>query len=494
METVPEVMNRLLASKQLKSTQVHRQIEKLGRIFLPYTLFRDHWFDKFTPTKIDVDELIIVLESLHNFQTCEIDDAFLIISHLAFSSTQLKEVFEKMEGIFGMESGDLSVAYEKFLDLPRNDNMHFSKYLPVATYTQLWGLEESKVGECNDEEIISSASLSTQVINYIIQQKGSYIINIEGIGGIGKTSAVHKIMVRLGKEYRDVFSKLCWVRIDSLDPIQWKTISPIEMEQRIERTFNALCDQVGLSDAVRLPLSRKIIKLQEVFKMKPYIVVIDNLQSPSDLEELSPYIRPLANPTWFILTCRGTLLNRISLEFKPFQIYPLNCNDTVRMSRYEAGLPDEEIPQIRDAGRGTLYEIYEVTRGHPQAIKVLIGQMRLVDPMTALQNLAQGIGLDVGNMYLNIYEGAWGALSPIAKQILRKFGAGSSDEGILASTLKQVFNNNQELTEGLQELYQRKLIMVDRLGTDPLYSVHQITRNYVRLVIQKVGNGGAFEL
>lgn len=502
MESVPEIIRRLLESQKLKSTQFYNEILRVGELqdfsgLSPET-FRDHWFDKFSPTKIHPDELIVVLTALNNLQIYSMTDAFNIISQLSLSKSksQLKVVFEGIAHLFNMEVSKLQSLYDNHLDKRDSENQttkNLLMRLPSATYTKLWGIEGSDSGECDDEVEHQSNTTSTKILYHIVNNIGTWIINVEGIGGIGKTATVHHVVNRLAKEYGSLFTKICWVRIDSLDPSRGMHISANEMEQRIERVINSLCDQVNLSEAIRLPISRKVTKLQEFFKTEPCIVVVDNLQSPLDLEALALYIQPLVNPTWFILTCRGTLLNNSLIEFQPFHIKPLNCNDTIRMVRYEASLPNQEIARISDATISDLQAIYSLTQGHPQAIKIIIGQMRLVDPLTALKNLEDGVGLDIKQMYLNIYRKAYEMLSPNAKRILRKFGVGSSDEGIYASTLVDIFEES-ELTEGLQELYQHKLIMVDTLNLDHLYSVHQITRNFLRVVVQKMAEEGEFAL
>jgi hypothetical protein len=322
--------------------------------------------------------------------------------------------------------------------------------------------------------------MSTKILEYILEGGRQRIINIEGIGGIGKTALAHHLITRLGRSYSQRFARVCWVRMASLD--QSEQMTERMMQQRIEQVLNSLCEQVDLHEAICLPPEQKIIQIQKVLKADPHILVIDNLQSPADLAALASTIQSLADPGWVILTCRG--MSDAMLELKAFSIEPLNCNDTIRMFRYETDQLDKKITTIQQASDDALMDIYDVTQGHPQAIKVLIGQMRLVSPEMALHNLEQGIGRSINQMYRSVYDGAWRALSDEARQVLRLFGSGSPDEGIYESFLN-IRVHPAVLTEALEELYHHKLIMVDHLENDRRYSIHQITRNYIRMIIQK---------
>jgi hypothetical protein len=384
---------------------------------------------------------------------------------------------------------------------------HFS-WLPTPNYARLWGVSKNQVSqdlsECRGENDVRFP-VADRLEAYLLSDNALRVVNVTGIGGLGKTSVVHYVAQRLGRNFANKFAGLCWVGIDSLDPMHFAQLSEVEMSRRVLKVVNNLCIQLDLADIQPLSKEQKIALMQKklLASENPYIIIIDNLQSPEDIKALTDIISELSRNSWIIMTCRGTLLNRTKISFQEFQVMPLGCSDTIQMCQWEADNRERQIPQVFDASTDISRRVWKVTQGHPQAIQVLLAQMTVVDPPLALRLLEQGMGDTLTDVYLNIYGAAWQSISNFAREILSQIALGSG-QGTTLDELLAAFSDGDEgnytdaeydrLATGLSELYQRSLINVDQPQGRLIYSVHQITYNFIRSVIMRLEGVGEFNV
>lgn len=98
--------------------------------------------------------------------------------------------------------------------------------------------------------------------------------------------------------------------------IGWVSAEQEEFEPDVGRQFTGrpALDTATLTDALLTQLleqppvsasqQEKQTILLHLLKARPYLVVVDNLETVRDQEALTPYLRQLANPRKFLLTSR----------------------------------------------------------------------------------------------------------------------------------------------------------------------------------------------
>ncbi|MEZ4771508.1 MAG: NB-ARC domain-containing protein, partial [Caldilineales bacterium] len=145
--------------------------------------------------------------------------------------------------------------------------------------------------------------------NVLLAPGAPWIVAIEGIGGIGKTTIAFQLARQLVvKEV--AFADSAWVsaqqqRFHPGGFIQPTSDSALTAADLVE----ALVLQLLPADALPVPFSfeQALDGLETHLRQTACLVVVDNLETVADIDALLPMLRRLAGPSKFILTSRQSL-------------------------------------------------------------------------------------------------------------------------------------------------------------------------------------------
>ena len=327
-------------------------------------------------------------------------------------------------------------------------------------------------------DMLIGAERAINDVKAILNHKSRHaVVAVEGIGGIGK-SAIAAALLRAEMDSPDHLN-LGWISA------YHGSANPLARLHTASRTgysstelLEQLIVQLAGEEAVPTPLTVDAAHgtLNAILSRGDYLIVIDNLETIEDLDELLPTIRQLADPTRFLLTSRASL--REYPEIVRFQVPELTRADVYILIReLGASAQHMDIAAYTDA---ELEPLYAAIGGNPLAIRLIVGLMRSTALMTVVENMGQARGQTIGSLYRYIYRHAWDLLDDVSKKVLLVMSIvppeGISFEDIVA--ISDVESCSAQ--DALEILVDHHL--VDHRPVDAytsIYSIHSLTRSFL---------------
>lgn len=344
--------------------------------------------------------------------------------------------------------------------LRRQRQMRWLRTIPPAPYNRLVGAD---------------AKLS-HLLPHFQNEDAPWLIALVGMGGIGKTSLTHALVRELGNGTR--FDQVAWVSaqqaILSLD-------GTMEiLSEKPALTLPTLIAELGhqllgkTPDQWRLPLFQKEAEIQEHLLTVPTVVVIDNLETVTDMNRLLPFLQSVRGPTKFILTSRITP-TRDGSSFN-YLVPALSFEESLTLIREEAQL--RNLPTLLHCDHATATLIYEVTGGNPLALRLVVGQVDLHGLPSVLDDLRQSRGASA-TLYRYLYEWVWQALPDVHKVVLHALLL-LTDENSTVPALQQLTDLEPEVIRyALQQLITQNLVMLHGTLEERHYTLHNLTRAFL---------------
>jgi tetratricopeptide (TPR) repeat protein len=330
-----------------------------------------------------------------------------------------------------------------------------SVHLPPPTYTQLFGV----------------TGLLAELLQRLDAPDDHWLVSVEGMGGLGKTALAREAAGRLAET--DRFTAIAWATAKQ----EFYTWCGLEQADRPALTFEQLLDivaaQLGDGEIGPLPLAAKTERVRALLQTRPYLVVVDNLETAVDCEALPAQLWTLARPSKFLLTSRHRLAPCPGLS--SLAVDELGEVDSLALVRHEGYLRGlQEIAQAQD---DALRPIVAATGGHPLAIKLVVGQLAslpLGRVLAVLENAQPGADL----FYRYVYHPSWDLLSQPAKRLLLHMillpASGGGWEDLAAITVL----STEDLAAAIGELTTRSFLQAGGLE-EKTYTIHRLTHHFV---------------
>lgn len=354
-----------------------------------------------------------------------------------------------------------SILQEQEEELKQEHQTELERRLEPATYEQLIGVEDH---------------IQT-IVDRLTAQRAPWVMCIEGLGGSGKTSLADAICRRVIKD--DLFDDLAWIsaRQRSMDNSRIRetdTIPVLSKEVFVEQVLTQLGGT--LSSANPLQWGAALSKLQSRLKGSRHLIVIDNLESVTDIKGLLPTLRQLANPSKFLLTSRVVPTNELGISL--FHLPELSEQASIDLVRQEA--QSCGFSSLANIKEDVLKTIYETVGGNPLALRLVVGQTRVYSLGVILNNLAAAVGERSELLYTFIYHHAWNSLSPRSRDVFLAMVLASSRGSSRDFLLDVTELAPADLDNALDHLV--SLNLVDSAGNelDRCYSIHHLTRTFLR--------------
>ena len=393
--------------------------------------------------------------ALAQFETC----ANLLAEELGAEPTpETVALYEQIQsGALGKTEGTRNpTAALPVPPTPQPDSVRTLSRLEPVGEQRLFGIDETR----------------RQLLDVIEAQDRPWIIALDGIGGIGKTSLANDLARRQVEGER--FYDIAWA---SAKQEEFRPESGLESTGRpaldTETLTDILLEQLSELPNLTTSSQEKQLTLTRLLKAQPYLVIIDNLESVADYEALLPYLRQLANPTKFLLTTRHSL--KAYADIYALSLSELPQTDVLAFIRYEA--ETRGITVLIQAPDEALLPIYQVVGGNPLALKLVLGQIGFLPLSQALENLKEAQGAKVEALYTYIYWQAWHMLNESSRQLFLTMPIipnGTFTQLTTASDL-----DTDQAQTALAQLIALSLVEVGGDLLEPRYRLHRLTETFL---------------
>lgn len=375
----------------------------------------------------------------------EIDEFITMRNWIDFTRDDQSLAWTQLFTALGVSTGNLSLLPEKTSQQLSDKKEHIPRRLPRRN--EFIGRKEEKK-ECH------KALLSR-----------SYIISIEGIGGVGKTSlaleVAYECLFASENNSSDEIAKYkSFVWVGTKD--QGVTLDNIldEIAQTLEYTF-----------FMKQHLDEKRKTIIKLLKDNPCLLIIDGFENIKD-DNVRIFLRDsLPEPSKVLLTTRVQ-----TIESRSIPLRGLPDIDAIELIRSHS--QELQLIAINNADSKILLRLCKATGGLPLAIKWALGQIK--QKGQSLDAVLEFLYNAKGDVFDQIFSRSWNLLSEESQRILYSmtvFADSTFQEAISAASGVPF---GFEFDEAIGQLVEMSLVdTADILElSQKRYSLHPLTRVY----------------
>ena len=305
-----------------------------------------------------------------------------------------------------------------------------------------------------------------EIVGRVLSPGDARVLIITGIGGIGKTCLTDAVVREVVKTL--YFEDFVWIRAESFIFKAKDSIDDSDVRVFIEKLAGFILQNDLPPREIELALKQKLTS-------RPYLVVIDNLESEIDASKLYEYISDFTGTSKFIITSRKR--PPIKFGFYCFELQELSRRDSGKLLINHAkriGLENYS----KEISR-SIKDIFTVTGGNPLALKLVVGLLDALPLPVVLQDLRLSQPGDVEEMYRFIYWKSWRALGDSSRALLQAMPLISPEGGVLEQLAEVSGLNDTDLKLAIKELFNRSLL--ERRGTlnKRRYGIHNLTKTFL---------------
>ena len=326
---------------------------------------------------------------------------------------------------------------------------HLQSQLIPTDYTKLFGVDDN----------------FQQIVTRLQRPDSPWVVAVVGIGGIGKTALVNSVAREIIEHF--IYDQIIWLQVDS---VQGRSPS-----ETLDSILTQLAEQIGVQLSPQASADQRNQQLRQLLKSAAYLVVIDNLESESDVAFMADVLNDLANPSKFLLTSRVRL--PASAAVFTLVLAELSLADTAALIRHQAQTVG--LSTMAEASQDELRLIYEVTGGNPLAVKLVVGLTAVYPLPRILADLKEAKTCEIADLYKHIYWQAWHSLSPHSQTLLEMMpmtaGIGATPDQLQA--MSELGEN--KLWSAISELANRSLLEVRGTTWERRYTIHQLTESFL---------------
>lgn len=231
----------------------------------------------------------------------------------------------------------------------------------------------------------------------------SFIICIEGMGGVGKTALATQTALYSLSEPNKLFEQVVWISAqDRPDQELW-----------FHEVLDTIARELGSPSFMKMPLDQKALDVEALLREKSILVIIDNHETMND-PDLNTWIeKKIPGPSKVMITSRAS-------SWRNAQAIALQgMEDAEAIALIRNHCYRQALHSLAKAPFETLLPLVKVTAGNPKAIELALGHIKrgglsFEEVVDHLHRASESVN-DVFNY---LYERSWDKMKPDARYVL----------------------------------------------------------------------------
>lgn len=327
------------------------------------------------------------------------------------------------------------------------------------------------------QQLYGNEALRHEIIQHFRQAKGAAFVSIEGIAGIGKTAMAHAVAEAVSSA--GIFKDIIWIsaRQGKLNDSGLLETVPNTV-RKMDDVLGQLMVKLGLSHFGNLPTETKLEKIAPALAHAAYFIVIDNLETLEDTQELIPALRRIAGKSRWLITSRSSLRHFRFVQSHTVPELSRKDSEQLITSLLRPGL------QLSTQDYASMYEM---VGGLPLALKLIASHIgyrfSASELMIYLYQTRDKNGFSRHHLLDYIYQASWDRLSASARQLLLAIQGTIPPEGDLARWVETMGYgaglNYAQIAAAMVELENCSLLEVRCKGSECRFYLHSLTQHYL---------------
>lgn len=306
-----------------------------------------------------------------------------------------------------------------------------------------------------------------------------FLICIDGIGGIGKTSLALEVIhecLRFSKgEIAFEEEKQADSAIPKFDGFIWTSAK--DRELRLNDILDAIARTLDWPGIAQQPYQEKAESVRKLLQTKRYLLIVDNFETITD-EAVRDFLLKIPEPSKVLITSREQKLS----QAWAVSIKGLEQDEALALIRNEGQRLG--LKSVEEADDPVLLRLYQATGGAPLAIKWSVGQIK--QKGQSLDTVLAALHEAKGDIFEEVFARSWSLLSEDAQKVLMVmpiFASSASRDAIEAASDVHHF----ALDEALGQLVQMWLVEVTDTLEEKLrrYTLHALTESFANAKLKR---------